>query len=283
MSVRLKAASLLTVAVLVLAGCSSDSGKSDGGQSESIAGPQLDLVTPGVLTVGADLELPPFDYVEGNETKGFDVELLQAVAERLGLKIEWVKNDWSTIFTSLAAGKFDVVASAPTITEEREQIVDFTRPYFQTSLGLIVAPDVVPGIGSFDDLQKGDVIGVQKAGPELAWSQENLEPRGVEIKAYEDFPAAALDLTTGRVNAVVGDSAISVAQVENLPGLQLADTVDTGGVYAFAIRQGNDSLKTAISRAIEELYADGSFEQIWNKYFDFEVPAQLPQSPAFQE
>jgi ABC-type amino acid transport substrate-binding protein len=275
------ATSFLLIAAILAGGCGDDDDSSTGagaGQPAAAQSEGLDLISDGTLTVGAEMVLPPFDYYEDGEPTGFDIEFISAVADKLGLEPKWVKNDWSTIFTALAAGKFDMVLSAATVTQERLAVVDFTNPYFRTSLALMTVADERPDIKDFDDLGEGDVIGVQKGGTELSWSEKHLAPRGVEIKQYAEFPSAVLDLEVGRVDGVVGDSSLSPPQLERHPGVDVTDLVSTGYSYAYAVQKGDTALLDAINGAMEELVQDGTYGEIWAEYFpDIPVPEELPE------
>src|SRR5437773_6681878 len=114
---------VLLVVLLVAAGCgkkNKTTGSPTASTSQSPTKAALDTVKPGTLTVGSCLEYKPFEYTEGGTLKGFDVEIMQAIADKLGLKLEWTKHDFDTIFTALAANQFDAVAAASTITSERQ-------------------------------------------------------------------------------------------------------------------------------------------------------------------
>jgi ABC-type amino acid transport substrate-binding protein len=277
---KLLSATFITCIALLLTACGDDSDTENA--SASAAGgndaQSLDVISPGTLTVGAEMVLPPFDYYENGEATGFDIEFISAVAQKLDLEPKWVKNDWTTIFTALAAGKFDMVLSAATVTKERLQVVDFTNPYFRTSLALMTVPEERADIEGFDDLASGDVVGVQKGGTELSWSKQNLAPRGVEIKQYAEFPSAVLDLEVGRIDGVVGDSSLSPPQLERHPGVDVVDLVDTGYSYAYAVQKDGTALREAINQAMDELVADGTYGEIWKKYFpDIPVPEELPE------
>ena len=138
---------MLAAVLLVFAACGSDDGDdtTGGGDDETEAPaddePSFETLSEGVLTVGSCLDYKPFEFVKDGEEMGFDVELTEAIAEKLGLEVEWVTANFDTIFTSVAAGQFDMVAAASTITEERLQTVDFSDPYFNSRQGLTVDTD----------------------------------------------------------------------------------------------------------------------------------------------
>src|SRR5512134_3161072 len=124
-----------------------------GPTGETGAAPEFATLTDGVLAVGSCLDYPPFETVEGGEEVGFDVELVEEIASRLGLTVEWVRADFDTIFTAVGGGQFDMVAAAATITPEREETVDFSDPYFNSRQALVVNTNETPDLASTDQLK----------------------------------------------------------------------------------------------------------------------------------
>lgn len=265
-------------------GCGEDSssGASDeANNSEATASTteKFNLLKPGVIQVGAEMMLPPFaSYDEDGNEVGFDIDLFNAMAEKIGLEAEYTKSEWTTIFTALAAGKFDAVLTLATVTEERLQIVDFTQPYFETKFILLIDASKTPNIGSFDDLGDGDVVGVQKGSTHVEWAEENLGPNGVEVKQYADWPSSVLDMTLGRIQGVIGDEVLAPPQIERHPTVEIADSLNTGVTAAFAVKKGNDALISALDKAMDELFEDGTYEALWKKHFPpaIPVPTALP-------
>src|SRR2546429_4369808 len=153
----------LAVAVVALAVLAAACGNSNNGPSggASSSGAAFTTIKSGSLTVGSCLDYSPFEYYKGGQLKGFDVEIMQNVAQRLGLKLEWVKANFKTIFTALDGGQFDAVAAASTITPERQQVVDFSIPYYDANQSLTVNVKKTPTLKSVDQLKKGDIIGGQ--------------------------------------------------------------------------------------------------------------------------
>ncbi len=176
----LKLLALFAVLMLAFAACGEDEEPTDtGSQSEESEEPAEEepafaTLEDGVLAVGSCLDYKPFEFVKGGDEMGFDVDLTEEIAARLGLEVQWVTANFDTIFTSVAAGQFDMVAAASTITEERLQTVDFSDPYFNARQGFSVNTDATPDIASTADLDEGDVVGVQKGTTGKAWADENL-------------------------------------------------------------------------------------------------------------
>ena len=238
--------------------------------------PQFETLEEGVLAVGSCLDYKPFEFVKNGEETGFDVELSEEIASRLGLEVEWVRANFDTIFTAVAGGQFDMVAAASTITEERQQTVDFSDPYFNSRQALSVNTNETPDIKSVDDLGEGDVVGVQKGTTGKAFAEENLAPNGVEIKTFEGAPQAFTDLEGGAIQAVMNDEGSSIAEVEQRSGLEVVEAIDTDEHYGFAFSKDNPELTEAVNGALAEIIEDGTYEQIFKKWFpDLPVPEEF--------
>lgn len=226
--------------------------------------PEVTTLEEGILTVGTDLPYPPFEYREGGELTGFDVEILDEIASRIGLETEYVDSPFDTIFTDLANGQFDVVISGATITPEREKEVDFSDPYFRSLQALVVLED--SGIGSFEDLGQGDSVSVQSGTTGEIWAEENLEPNGVEIRAFPEYPPVYNALEAGQVDGVVYDESSAIPETFNRPGTEVVDTVDTNEFYGIAVDPNNDDLLDAVNQALQEMIEDGTYEEIYGNY-----------------
>jgi len=279
----LRLLAVLAMVLLLGAACGEDAPDtqpSGGGEETESEEPQFSTIEDGVLKVGSCLDYRPFEFVKGGEEMGFDVELSEAIAERLGLEIEWVRANFDTIFTAVAGGgQFDMVAAASTITEERLQTVDFSDPYFNSRQALTINSEETPDIASSSDLGEGDVVGVQKGTTGKAWAEENLAPQGVQIKTFEAVPQAFTDLEAGAIAAVVNDEGSSIGEVENRPSLEVVEAIDTDEKYGLAFSQDNPELTEAVNGALAEIIADGTYEQIFTKWFpDLPVPEEFAAS-----
>jgi polar amino acid transport system substrate-binding protein len=190
---------VLGTLTMAFAACGSeeeDDGTAGGGGGGA---PQFETLEPGVLQVGSCLDYRPFEYFEkgSEEPTGFDVELTEAIAEQLGLEVEWVRADFDTIFTAVDAGQFDMVAAASTITPERQKTVDFSDPYYNARQALTVQSG---GPSSTDELGEGDTVGVQKGTTGADWARENLAPKGVTVRTFTTITDAFTNLEGGQVD-----------------------------------------------------------------------------------
>ena len=255
-----------------------EAGGDNGGAEESPAEeePEFETLEEGVLQVGSCLDYRPFEFFKKGEDEptGFDVELTDAIAAELGLEVEWVRANFDTIFTAVSVGEFDMVAAASTITEERQETVDFSDPYYNARQALTVQSE--SGIASTDDLGDGDTVGVQKGTTGKAWAEENLAPQGVEIKVFDVVTGAFTDLESGAVQGVVNDEPSSAAEIENRPGLEIAESIDTDEDYGFAFSKDNPDLTLAVNEALQAVIDAGTYEEIFMKYFPgTEVPEEF--------
>jgi ABC-type amino acid transport substrate-binding protein len=235
--------------------------------SPSPSASPLSVISAGKLTVGSCLEYKPFEYKQGGVLKGFDVEIMQNIAQRLGLQVEWVKADFDTIFTSLAAGEFDAVAAASTITAERQQVVDFSDPYYNARQGFTVNTTKTPDLTSTDQLTSGQIVGVQKGTTGKDWATTNLGPKGVQIKTYTAAPDAFTDLEAGAIVGIINDEPSSQAEVESRPGLKVVQGIDTGEHYGIAVGKDHQDVLAAINAQLAAMIADGTYKTIFMTYF----------------
>lgn len=283
---RLRLLVPLSAVLLLVAACGGEQPGGAGDETGTATGtepadeePQFSTIEEGVLQVGSCLDYKPFEFVKNGEEKGFDVELAEEIAGRLGLEVQWVTANFDTIFTSVAAREFDMVAAASTITEERLAEVDFSDPYFNARQGFSVNTNETPDITSVDDLKEGDIVGVQKGTTGKDWAEENLASKGIEIKTFDGAPDAFSDLEAGGVVGVVNDEGSSIAEVETRPGLEVVEAIDTDEHYGFAFSKDNPELTAAANEALAEIIADGTYEGIFKKWFpELPVPEEYAAS-----
>ncbi len=276
---------LVATLALVAAACAGEEEPAGGGATgatgatgESPA-PSFTTLEEGVLSVGSCLDYPPFETVKGGEEVGFDVDMTVEIAGRLGLEVSWVRADFDTIFTAVAGGQFDMVAAASTITEEREQTVDFSSPYYNSRQALVVNTQETPDITSTDQLGEGDVVGVQKGTTGKGWAEDNLQPQGVDVKAFTSATDAFRDLEAGNISAVVNDEPSSAEIIKDLPSLAIVQPIDTNEKYGLAFSPENPGLKDAVNQALADMIADGTYVTIFQKWFPgVEVPPEFQPS-----
>jgi polar amino acid transport system substrate-binding protein len=272
---------------LVAGGCGEEDttvgGGGEGGGGGATPEPTFTTLEEGVLQVGSCLDYPPFESVEGGDEVGFDVDLSEAIAQKLGLEVQWVRADFDTIFTAVAGNQFDMVAAAVTATgkdgEERDKVVDFSDFYYNSRQALVVNTSATPDVASTEDLSEGDIVGVQRGTTGQTWVEDNLQPGGIELKTFQNAPDALRDLEAGNIVGVVADEPFVAEAIEGLPGLEVVQPIDTNEKYAFAFSPENPELRDAVNEALAELMADGTYQQIFEQYFPgVEVPPEFQPS-----
>lgn len=271
-------AAVLTALALAAAGCGDDD--DDGGDGAGTDGgaqaQQFDTIEDGVLTVGSDIPYEPFEFGRAPDYEGFDIDLVAAIAERLQLDVKVEKTPFDTIFRNLAQGRFDMVASATTITEERQQTVDFSDPYFQANQSLIVEEG--SDIESVDDLE-GEVIGAQLGTTGADYAQNEIE--GVEnVRTYDVVDDAFQALQAGQIAAAVIDFPVAKHAEQEQEGLRVVETIPTDEQYGFAFAKESDALTEAVNDSLADIKQDGTYEEIYRKWFDEDPPEQILQAGA---
>lgn len=224
----------------------------------------------GTLIVGVEGTYPPFNFVDAKtgELDGFDIDVSKLVAERLGVKVQFVKTEWSAILAGLTSGKFDVIVNQVGITPERQKTFDFSVPYVASSPQLILRKNDESGYASFADL-KGKKLGVSQGSnyEALAKAQE-----GVEVKSYPGAPEYLSDLVSRRVDAALNDQLMTayLVKTSNIP-IKGGAIVGEPKFNGIPFRKGNPEFEAAINKALQDSFADGEFAKISNKWFGIDV------------
>jgi polar amino acid transport system substrate-binding protein len=259
------AASLLA---LGLTACATDTEKTT---TES----GVEVVKDGKLTVCTHLPYEPFQYNEGGETVGFDVDLMDLVAEDLDLEQSIVNTPFETIETgqAMATGKCDIAAAGMTITEERDKVIDFSDPYFNATQALLTQKGA--GYDSLESLE-GKVLGVQIGTTGQEYAEENA-PEGVELKVFEDLALLLEAVKSGSIDAGINDNTVLIGYAEENPDTEMTAEFDTGEQYGFGVAEGeNAELLDAVNKAFADAHEDGTYEKLFKKYFPtLEVPTDL--------
>lgn len=255
----MKRTSYLFVVVLALAMIASSCGGDDDTG-------EYNLVADGKLSVCSEIPYEPFEFEADGEYTGFDIDVIGAVADELGLELE-VKSTGFTAITSgsaMAADQCDIAASAITITEEREEAIDFASPYFDADQSLLVKAD--SGLASLDDLV-GSNLGVQSGTTGEAYAQENA-PAGVELVSYDNGGDLFLALEAGAIDGVLQDLPVNGYRTVNDSSVAVVATYPTGEQYGFAVaEEGKEALLTAVNDALATLRDNGTYDTIFGKWF----------------
>jgi polar amino acid transport system substrate-binding protein len=250
--------------VLCLAACDRDTPPPDEDATDG-----FELATPGQLTVCSDVPNEPFQYEDPaapSGYSGFDIDLLQAVAEDLELDLEVRPTSFDDIVSAsaMAAGDCDLGASAITITEAWQDTLDFTEPYYAPLQSLLVA--AVSGIDSLEDTA-GARLGVQTGSIGQAYAAEHAPP-DAEIVEFGTASDLFVAVDAGAVDAVLQDLPVNAEHARAETDIDVVETFDTGDGYGFAVEAGrDDGLLEAIQGSLDRLVDDGTHETLYERYF----------------
>jgi polar amino acid transport system substrate-binding protein len=256
---------------LAACGDDDDEGSADTAASTAAAA-DLGLLEPGKLQVASDIPYAPFEFTEPGSTEaiGFDVDLVKAVAATPGIGItdvEFIKQPFDTIIVSIAQGRFDMSASSFSITPERAKQIDFSDGYFTATQSVMVKTG--SDIQSIDDLE-GRRIGVQRGttGADLA-----ATVKGAEVLRYEIIDDAFNALAADRVDAVINDYAVSAYAAERRDDFEIVDRNPTVENYGLVFPKDNPALRDAFNAGLAEIRANGTYNEIFRKWFGEDPPA----------
>lgn len=229
---------------------------------------------PGAMTVATEPAFPPFESVgDDGELVGFDIDLMNAIGAEAGIDINFESLPFDGIIPSLQSGTVDAAISAMTITEERAQTVDFSRPYFVAGLAIAVREDE-DAITSLEDLE-GKRIAVQigTTGADTAAAIP-----GSILSTFDSAPLALQELANGNVDAVINDAPVTLDAIAsgNLTGLKVVGELVTEEFYGIAFPAGSDNV-AIVNEALGNLIANGTYADIYERWFGAEPP-ELPES-----
>ncbi len=260
------------VLCMLLAACGSSGGGAPTSATPTVA-PPTDLITSGVLTVGSDTTYPPQEYIDtatGHAT-GFDVDLITAIAQRMGLRANVVTTSFDTIIDSLVAKRFDVVISAVSVTPERQKKVDFV-PYFNAGESLLVKAGNPLNLKSVTDLC-GQKVGVQDGTIEqtdLQTASSNCTKAHkptIQLTILKDQTAVVQLLASGRVVATYQDSPVTDYYNKQNPGqFAVGGSVVNAGIEGIVVRKGDTSMFNAIQAAFNALKTDRTYHNLILKW-----------------
>lgn len=247
----------LVLSMFIVVGCS---GGTDGGSSAPSADGNAETFV--FANSGA---YKPFSFDQGGSIVGFDVDIANEIAARIGRTPQMVSPvPFDTLIQGLRDGRYDALVASHGITDERREQVDFTRPYYRSGAQTFVAQDNTT-LASTDDLA-GAKIGVVKASTYLELANSITGPDNVST--YESDIVALQDLTTGRLDAVITDKLVGfMAMDESGLAIKTLGDVLESDEMGIAVQKGDTELLNAINAALEDMIADGTYEQISLRWF----------------
>jgi cystine transport system substrate-binding protein len=273
------------VSLLLLAGCggqqpsannqtntsaatTSSSPSSSSPQAPSSDSKQGDVMArvkqTGVLRVGFEGTYSPFNFLnDQNQFDGFDVDISNEVAKRLGVKAEFVATKWEGLIGGLNADKFDIIIAQMSITEERKKSVDFTEPYVITG-GVLATRTDTSDVTKLDDI-KGKAVGV---GAGTTFEEVVSKVEGADVRKYKSMNDYLQDLVNKRLDVIMNDQLVLGYNIKakNLPVKIVSDIINEDRI-GMEIKKGNSDFVDAVNQILADIKQDGTYENIYKKWF----------------
>ncbi|MBK8462714.1 MAG: transporter substrate-binding domain-containing protein [Nigerium sp.] len=266
---RTVAAALAAAAALTLSACAT----SAPAPAQTGSSNEPTFIAGGKLTVCTHLAFKPFQFKDDTGAiVGFDVDLMDLVAEDLGRTQEIVDIAFDQVWSgaAFAAGKCDAGAAAISITDARKKSTTFADPYFESTLALMVKTG--SGIKGLEDL-RGKTVAVQTDTTGATFAEQKASEYGFETKVFDDMPTASSSVLGTGADATINDNGVLLSFANDNPSVTVAtEFADTGEWYGFNVSNDNKPLADEISRVLRESKADGRFNEIYKKWFGVDAP-----------
>ena len=251
----------------------------DGAQTEETTGNAVSteygdftVVEAGKLHMSTNAAFPPYEMTtDDGGFEGIDVEVADAIAQKLGLELVVDDMGFDAALTAVQTGQSDIAMAGITVTEARLEVMDFSDSY-ATGVQVVIVREDSP-IQTIDDLANAEMIGCQAATTGYIYASDTPENGGYgedHVTAYENGALAVMALVNGQIDAVIIDNEPAKAFVEANEGLKILDTPWVEEEYAIGVAKGNTDLLDAINAVMAELKADGTFQSIVDKYITAE-------------
>ncbi|QHS23745.1 transporter substrate-binding domain-containing protein [Virgibacillus sp. MSP4-1] len=253
---------LVGIIAFVLAGCGSDEANSDASADSGDSGNAKEEITVAVVQ-----DYPPFEYKVDEELTGFDVELVEAVAEKADLSVNWKIMKFDGIIPALQANQVDAAVSAIGIREDRLEVVNFSDPYFESGLSLVTLKD--SAIESEEDLE-GKTIVAKQGTSSLKLANKLAEQYNSEVTKLQDDATMYMELENGNADALINDYpsvAYKIKQDGDESQFRLVGDKYPSEDYGIAISKGSEGLVEKINTGLQELKDSGEFDELYNQYF----------------
>ncbi len=260
---------VILVVGLLVAGCATNGsvGEEPGGNETESAAEDTSLsrvLDAGVFSVAGSGGYPPFNYYEGENVIGFDVDTGRAIAAELDVELDYVTTAWDGIVEGLRVGHYDAVLGSMAITDERLEVVNFTIPYYYSGAQLVVLDD--SGITDPEQMD-GKTIGVA-TGTTFA---DDAEALGAEVNYYDDDTLTLTELLNGRIDGVITDRLVVVRAINEMPGgerLTMVGELLRLEEMALAVRKGEDELLAELNRILQNMHDNGTLTGISEEWFE---------------
>jgi polar amino acid transport system substrate-binding protein len=217
-----------------------------------------------VLNIGSDTTYPPHEYIEDGVVKGFDVDVVAAICEKINCSANWVTTAWDGIFAALADGQFDMVVSGVSITDERDKIVDFSDPYIVVQQGVLMR--VEDAGKTIDDFKSGALRLASQTGTTNAQLGEELVGRD-NLQLFDLFTNAMVALRNGDVDGIIIDNTSSAAYEQEFAGELITAITGLSSDPLGLVFQEGDALQDDFNEGLAAIIADGTMDQLVVKWW----------------
>jgi polar amino acid transport system substrate-binding protein len=236
------------------------------------------VLTSGILAFGADKPTytfateaawAPWDYYnEEGDLVGIDIDIIREIAKVQDFNVKFTVSSWSSLIPMVNMGKADMTGGGMSITEKREEKVDFTDPYWFTEMAVLARED--SDLNIFEALTHGATISNQSNTTGAEWVRKNLIEKGYDLnqKLYETYPQATQALIAGKVDATVQDKTTAERVVKKGKPVKILGFFRTGEAYGYAVQEGNEELLQTLNEGLKKIKESGKFDQIVSKYLD---------------
>ncbi|ALM53250.1 hypothetical protein BJB45_13270 [Halomonas huangheensis] len=228
-------------------------------------------------TVGVEASFPPWAYVESGEFKGIAIDAMNAIADEMGIEIEFQDMPFPSLIPALAAEKIDILATGLTVTEERSEAIDFTIPWWETNDVVLVPEDSEANV--FTAVCCGARIGVQGGSSQQAWMEENVVNNDidVELATYESYVTAVDDMAIGRISSVIVDDTSAQEYINAGKPIRMAGKIYIRAPLALAVSKGDpQDLLASLNQGITAIDESGQWQEIIEQYIPGITPPAIP-------
>jgi arginine/lysine/histidine/glutamine transport system substrate-binding and permease protein len=265
---------LSLICVLIFSACGGNTLSTDTGSSPSVPSASPSAPSGPILKMAIDPTFPPFQsQLQTGSFEGFDIDLINAVAEAEGFSMDLQPIPFDGIIPALQSNTMDATISSMTITKERAELVDFSRPYFKTGLAIAIQEGNTE-ITSYENLQ-GKKIAVQigTTGAKMAEAAS-----ASEVRTFDNAPLALQELANGNVDAVINDAPATLYAIKNgqMQGIKVVGQLLTEEYYGIATSKASPNLEL-INKGLSTIIENGKYQEIYAKWFSSEAPP-LPES-----
>jgi len=219
-----------------------------------------------VYKVGIDLKYPPFEYEENGEYQGIDVDLIKAIAAEEGFNIDITAMDFGGIIPAMQANQLDIAIAGMSITDERKKVIEFSEPYYESGLVLVVNKDN-SDINSPEDL-KGKRIAIKQGTTGALKAEELAKEFGAEVRYFNDSPSMFQEVVNGGSDVTIEDYPVVAYKIAKDPnsGLKITGEKLTGANFGIGVQKGNTELANKINDGLKKLKENGKYDEIVNQY-----------------